>query len=125
MIHLDDLLSAHLDGELAADETERVVDHLYECAQCRRELEELTEIRAVVRSLPELEPPIPLLPAARRSKPWTAAVASVAAAVVAIGIVITPSEATPLELDTMAGQHAARVVVDPGISTIRGPLGGR
>ncbi len=124
MTHLGDLLSAHLDGELDPAETERVTSHLYECGSCRRELEELSEIRSTVRALPELDAPIPLLPSVRRPRPWAAAAASIAAAAVAIGLVVTPAEAPALDLDSMAGQHAARVVVDPGISTIRGPLGG-
>jgi anti-sigma factor RsiW len=124
MTHPNELLSAHLDGELSADELVSVTDHLYECASCRRELEELAEIRSAVRALPVVEAPIPLLPAVRTRRTWVAAASSIAAAAFAIGLVITPSSTPQLDLDSMAGQHNARAVVDPGISSIRGPVTG-
>lgn len=124
MTHPRDLLSALLDQELADDELTMVQGHLESCGECRSELAELEAIRRDVRSLPMLEAPIPLLPAERKSMRWITAAASVAAAVV-IGIAVVPAQAPALDLDTMAGQHTARVVVDPGISTIRGPAGGR
>jgi predicted anti-sigma-YlaC factor YlaD len=125
MSHLGDLLSAHLDGELSDTEVVQVTEHLYECAGCRRELDDLREVRAAVRALPVLEPPIPLLARERRTRSWTAAVAASAAAVaLAIGLVVTPQTAQSLDLDSMAGRHQARVVVDPGVATLRGPVAG-
>lgn len=125
MNHLGDLLSAHLDGELTEAEVLSVTGHLSECATCRGELDELREVRGAVRSLPVLEAPVPLLPRARRPRPWTAAVAASAAAVaLAVGLVVTPETAQSLDLDSMAGRHQARVVVDPGVATVRGPVAG-
>ena len=50
-------LSAYLDGELPASEREPLERHLAGCAECRRELNELREVRALLRALP-----VPALP---------------------------------------------------------------
>jgi anti-sigma factor RsiW len=123
MTHPLDLLSAFLDGELDSAHHTEVADHLPGCASCSAELEGLTRVRDWIRGLPVEEPPIPLLPALR-SQRWTWAAASVAAAALAVGLVVTPAQPEVLDLDTLAGQHTARVVVSPGISSIRGPVGG-
>jgi predicted anti-sigma-YlaC factor YlaD len=124
MSHLGDLLSAHLDGELSPAEIERVTDHLYECSPCRTELDDLREIRAAIRALPELDAPIPLLPAARR-RPWMTAAASIAAVALAAVMVVTPETVAAPDLDGLAGQHNARAVIDPGLATMQAPVTGR
>jgi anti-sigma factor RsiW len=53
--HPDDLLSAHVDGELDPATRARVVEHLDRCAACRRSAEELTEARALLRGLPPVD----------------------------------------------------------------------
>ena len=124
MTHVDELLSAHLDGELTADETALVTGHLEGCAECRAELAAIAEVRSAVRGLPVLDAPIPLLPAAPRPSRWIGAVASAAAAVLAVGIVFGPGQqAETFDLDAIAGQHTVRQAVDPGISTLRGSVG--
>jgi hypothetical protein len=81
-------------------------------------------VRDAVRSLPSLDPPIPLLPALRRRPRWIGAAASAAAAVLAVGIVFGPGQqAEVFDLDAIAGQHTVRQAVDPGISTLRGTVG--
>lgn len=124
MTHPRELLSAHLDGELTAEEQSQVQGHLNSCTDCTGELRSLAWLRDALRSLPELEPPIPL--SAERS--WTAmrwGAAAVAAAALAVALAVAPGDRPAvLDLDTMAEQHTARLVVDPGISTIRGPVGG-
>ena len=57
MIHLGELLSAHLDGELSLGEARLVAGHLEVCGQCRVEFDDLAGARAAVRSLPSLELP--------------------------------------------------------------------
>jgi anti-sigma factor RsiW len=52
-------LSAYLDGELPTSERAPLERHLAGCAECRRELDELREVRALLRALP--------VPAAPRS----------------------------------------------------------
>ena len=124
MTHVFDLLSAHLDGELTAAEETVVVTHLADCERCRDELEGVAQVREVVRSLPQLDPPIPLVPALRRQRRWITTVASVAAGALAVGLAFGPGEpASTFDLDTMAGQHTTRTAVDPGISTLRASAG--
>ncbi len=124
MTHPLDLLSAHLDAELAPEEEALVSTHLATCEGCANELAGISEVRTALRSLTVLEPPIPLLPAARRSRRWVTAVASSAAVLLAVGLALGPGEPSEVfDLDTLAHQHIARTGVDPGISTLRGPAG--
>lgn len=51
-----DSLSAWLDGELTPDESWWVEEHLKECTDCRKEVDELRRVRDLVRSLPEEVP---------------------------------------------------------------------
>jgi len=123
MTHPTDLLSAFLDGELESADHAMVANHLDGCASCAVDLEGISRVRDWVRGLPVQDPPIPLLPALRAPR-WAWAAASVAAAALAVGLVVTPAEPEAFDLDTLAGQHTARVVVSPGISSIRGPVSG-
>jgi anti-sigma factor RsiW len=121
MTHLGDLLSAYLDDELDPTERRSVETHLVGCDECTSERDDLARVRSWVRDLPVLEAPIPL--SARRRPMWTWAAASVAAASLAIGLVLAPAPEPAPGLDALAGQHSARVVVSPGISSVRG-IGG-
>ena len=47
--HVDDLLSAYLDGELDVPEGQRVAAHVRSCDRCERELEALRELHARLR----------------------------------------------------------------------------
>lgn len=53
--HPDDLLSAHVDGELDADTAAQVEAHLAGCPACRAAEAELSEARALLRSLPTVD----------------------------------------------------------------------
>jgi anti-sigma factor RsiW len=55
--HLDDVLSAYLDDELAPSERVDVEAHLSTCAECRSDLEAEAEVRLLVRDLPAVDPP--------------------------------------------------------------------
>jgi len=124
MTHPIELLSAFLDDELTVDERSEVASHLEGCAACSSDLAGIARVRGWVRALPVAEPPIPLVPALRRRPPWIWAAASVAAAALAVGLVVSPADPEVLDLETLAGQHTARVVVAPGISAIGGSVGG-
>lgn len=50
-------LSAWHDGELPADLMNSVADHLRNCPECRKEVEELNRVDLLVRSLPGFEVP--------------------------------------------------------------------
>lgn len=55
LMHQPDLaaLSAYLDGELDADETRTIANHLAACAACAAQLAELQTLSAGFRALPE------------------------------------------------------------------------
>jgi len=53
----DDILSALLDAQVAPDQERAVQAHLAGCDACTRRLIELRSVVALVRGLPELEPP--------------------------------------------------------------------
>lgn len=127
MSHPDDLLSALLDGELDAVEHAYVASHLRECGECQLELSDLAVARTALRGLPILDVPpsifapaaevIPLRPR-RRVMTWSAA--SAAALALVVGLAVSGGDPAPAaDLDTLAEQHTARVVIDPGFATIR------
>ena len=120
MNHLDDLLSAWLDGELTAEERAASDRHLAVCELCRTELSVAEGARSAVRGLPQLAPPPAAVRALRRRRRPAAWAAAVAAAL-AIALWIGPGErGAAFEMNEVEGQHTARVVGDPGISTFRG-----
>jgi Putative zinc-finger len=55
--HLDDILSAYLDDELATDERDDVETHLQGCPECRSDVEAEREVRQLLRDLPPVDPP--------------------------------------------------------------------
>jgi len=57
-----ELVSAYLDGQLFPGELDVVVEHLAGCSECIAEFHQLKEIRAALRTLPNLELPERLLP---------------------------------------------------------------
>jgi len=88
--HLGDALSALADGELDAAEAAAAQDHLSSCAECAAELALITQARTLVRNLPTLDPPRPLVlgrlqpvPPRRWAAPAAAAAAAVAMALLA------------------------------------------
>jgi len=97
--HSGDLLSAYLDGELTPAELEGVRAHLEDCAECRRELQSLGEIRTLVRDLPPVDPPFGLYERMlQRKNRWgvragLAALAAGAVASVAMMGMVAPREA--------------------------------
>lgn len=94
--HLEELLSAHLDGELTADETAPVEAHLAECDACRAELDATRAVRATVRAAPAVDAPFGFyerLVRTRRRPRWVAvgSVGAVAAMWIAVvGFAVSP-----------------------------------
>ena len=123
MNHLDDLISAWLDGELDSETRNQAASHLAACAVCRDELTLVEAARAAVRGLPLVDG-IPASVPARariRSRRVAWAAAATAAAVLAAGLWIGPGESgSAFEMDVLDQQHTARVIGDPGISTFQG-----
>ena len=95
--HPGDLLSAYVDGELTPHELEGVRAHLDECAECRRELQYVSEARTFVRDLPPVDPPFGffermLHPRHRWARAGVAALAGAAAVSVAVMGFVAPRE---------------------------------
>jgi hypothetical protein len=106
--HLGELLSAQLDGELTAEESELVDAHLASCETCRAELEATSAVRTALRQAPAVDPPFGFYErmVRRKASParaWraSAAVVGIAAAwIIAIGLVSDPRagrEAPPVD----------------------------
>jgi len=55
--HVSDRLGEHIEGDLSLAEQSRVDRHLAECAACSAELRELRSTIALLRGLPDPEPP--------------------------------------------------------------------
>jgi len=131
MNHPGDLLSAYLDGELTTEEHRAVAAHLEACETCRSEFAATASARASLRSLPQIEPPAALFVIDRDFtaqihflRPvWGWAAAGIAALTLAVGLVLGPgTRPPPMDLDTLAERHTARVVVQPGFTTVRAVL---
>lgn len=124
MTHLDELLSAYLDGETTPAESARVQAHLRDCLRCRRRLVAFNDTRASVRSLPTLELPPELVPAApsvdarRRRATWLGAAAAAAAAVIAVATVTAPTP-EPIDLSDLSRQVRARAALDSGAAGLQ------
>ena len=54
---VQNLLSAYLDGELTQADRQRVRIHLEDCPDCRREFDQLQELRKLTGSLEFVDPP--------------------------------------------------------------------
>jgi anti-sigma factor RsiW len=107
--HPGDLLSAYLDGELTPRGVEDVRAHLEGCAECRRELQSLSEVRMLVRDLPPVDPPFDLFERMLRGKNrWAARAGLAALAAGAVASVAMMGMATPREAHV--APHVAQMV---------------
>jgi len=107
--HPGDLLSAYVDGELTPRETEGVRAHLESCAECRRELQYISEARTLVRGLPPVDPPFGLFERSlRRRSRWAGRGAVAALAAGAVASVAMLGMATPREAHV--APHVAQLV---------------
>lgn len=55
--HVNDLLSAYIDGDLTAEQRRQVEAHLVHCKTCAQELEALRETIRLIRAVPIEDPP--------------------------------------------------------------------
>jgi hypothetical protein len=82
--HLDEELSAYLDGELDEAGYQHAYHHLSTCAHCQAQLDEINRVRTVIRTAPPVDPPFGFVERFvrdRRRRRWApAAVVGLAAA---------------------------------------------
>ncbi len=121
MIHLGELLSAHLDGELSLGEARLVAGHLEVCGECRAEFDDLTAARAAVRMLPALELPesvVDSIPPTERRRSrmlapqWAAVAAAVLALAVGSATLLDEKPPEPISASDLGAVYVARVSVD-------------
>lgn len=109
--HADDLLSAHLDGELDPATDAWVVRHVADCPACRDAAGELAEARAMLRRLPTVDgtPVIEGFLARHRSliRLGVAFVGAASVALLALGA--TAATARPEVVPDLAGFTAVHV----------------
>jgi hypothetical protein len=78
--HLDEELSAYLDGELDEAGYQQAYHHLSVCAHCQVQLEEINRVRSIMRTAPPVDPPfgfVERLVRDQRRRRWVPAVAAV------------------------------------------------
>ncbi len=132
------LLSAYLDGELAASETAAVQDHLMDCAACREAYEDLRVTKAALGQLPPAEPPVEFWAAVREPAPrervaapgrwrwrmpvlvrrpaWAIAAVLVVLALAAVPMVkgtVDRLHATEIGVDLYVREHAFEMSTEP------------
>lgn len=114
--HLDEELSAFLDGELATVEMPLVTSHLETCGECRMMLADLDRSRIAVRALPGVEPPEFLdvhreaEPASTRRAPAIIAIATGVAAVLlafTVGPFGSGGDRPTISIAELDARHAA------------------
>jgi anti-sigma factor RsiW len=114
--HLDEELSAFLDGELGTAEVPVVTSHLETCGECRMSLADLDRSRIAVRALPGVEPPEFLdvhRQAKAESKRRTPAIIALATGVAAVLLVFTVGPLGPggdqptISIADLDARHAA------------------
>ena len=115
--HLDDVLSAYLDDELAPAARREADTHLASCSDCRAELTDVASARHAVRILPVRATARPLVdsdwePALVSGRRRARAAWALAAAVAAAVAMVLPQEPEVApSLPSLAGSHAARASI--------------
>jgi anti-sigma factor RsiW len=119
--HLDDELSALLDGELHGEEHDDAVAHLRECAFCTSELAAVERTRSLVRSLPMVYPPNALEPRPeRRANWWDGLVGVAAAAVTSLLLNMAPDQPVTVEVAGLVDTHSS--ITGPGPNIVNAVL---
>ena len=118
--HVGDEFSAYLDGELLSGEFAQFSRHLAGCDSCRSELEGFAQVRAQLRSLPMLELPLSLQPAAKQVATgrrwlrlaWGTAAAALAG-LVAVASFNAPRGVVSFTPEDASAAYSARNSLDP------------
>jgi Putative zinc-finger len=122
--HLDEELSAYLDGELDPVAAQQAYQHLSTCADCRSRLDAISQVRTMVRTAPPVEPPfgfIERLVKERRRRPFApvigAAVGLAAVWLLVLGLVAAGPVRVEPPVDDIA---VAQAGFDGGTAAERG-----
>jgi hypothetical protein len=125
-VHLDEDLSAYLDGELDPGARRRADEHLAVCADCRAQLDALGRVRALVRHAARIEPPpgfVERVVRERRRRRFTPAIAAVgglaALWLLVVGVVVAGPPRVEPPVGDIAAAHAG---LGQGAAPSRGDL---
>ena len=119
-LHLGEVVSAYLDGELTALERFRAESHLSGCDVCRDALTDMMMVRARLRALPMLELPLDLTRKAIAREPVYrrppvlvgAAAAAMVAMVMAFAALAAPDRVVSLSGQEFSMTYRARASLD-------------
>jgi anti-sigma factor RsiW len=118
-IHLGEIVSAYLDGELPSLERRRAESHLAGCDLCRDELTDMMFVRARLRALSMLELPPELTtkapavaPIYRRAKVLMGAAAAAVTMFLALAAMASPGEVVALSGNEFSMTYGARASLD-------------
>ena len=119
VLHLGEVVSAYLDGELPPAERRRAESHLAGCDFCRDELTDMMFVRARLRALPMLELPPDLTskapisaPLYRRARVLVGAVAAAVTTVLALAVMASPEDVVALSANEFSMTYGARASLD-------------
>jgi hypothetical protein len=117
----DDRLSAFVDQQVSQDDSAQVIAHLKTCSDCQARLDGFRSVAALLRRLPEVEPPPDLTVGPRllvdppnvvRLRRWYTASRVAAAALAAVFVFLS---AGTLYVDSRPGASAAVQVAKPQV----------
>jgi len=118
-LHLGEVVSAYLDGELPPAERRRAETHLAGCDFCRDDLTDMMFVRARLRAMPMLELPPELrskapatIPIYRRARLLVGAAAAAVTMVLALAAMASPGEVVALSGNEFSLTFGARASLD-------------
>jgi anti-sigma factor RsiW len=102
MSHLGERIADYLVGEMTESEAVEASEHLRQCSDCSKQVDAFKRTLAMLQSVPDREPPRPLVFEVEQAKPsmawlwrWASpAVAAVAASILTV-MLMSPSSAEP------------------------------
>lgn len=134
-LHVGDLISARLDGELEADRLPGIEAHIAACPACTAEHEEVAWARGALRGLPPVDPPSHVLrlppawlppqvahPAVRSLRPRQLVAASAAVLAAGAGVLGLVGRSTPATTNqpSVASFVAQHSTSSPGPDAVSG-----
>jgi anti-sigma factor RsiW len=99
MTHLGERITDYVFGEMSPSEAVAAESHVRECSECARQVEQLQRTHSLLRALPDVEPPRPIVFEVERKRPssrfwpWLAPAASALAASILTVMLMSPRPA--------------------------------
>jgi len=148
--HVTEKVSSYLDGQLSVDERRQVEEHLKNCSECQRELDELKQTVALLRACPPAKLPRSFILTAEMAEPsnvlrlwvrFAPALTAVAAVLLALVLFVDLSSSVgggsaplaaapamekiatgaPRALEAPQGREREEVVAAPSLASVEVP----